>query len=219
MKVIGLTGGIASGKSTVSAVLARHAAIVDLDALVHDLQAPGSRVVRSLAAAFPECVADGVLDRRALGAAVFGDVRKRQQLNRIMRRPITGALVTALARHFVLGTRLVVLDAPLLFEAGLHKLCALVVVVDAPVVVQIDRLRRRDGLDADAARRRLDAQMPLADKVARADVVFDNSGDLASLRRQCEDALPHLKRRLFLWWFLSLPGVLLVVVVRVLLLS
>lgn len=213
MKLIGLTGGIATGKSTVSRCLARHAAIIDLDALVHDLQAPGSRVVRSLATAFPECVADGVLDRQALGSAVFGDARRRQQLNRIMRRPIMGALVKALARHFALGTRLVVLDAPLLFEAGLHRLCALVVVVDAPVVVQIERLRRRDGLDADAARGRLDAQMPLADKVAKADVVFDNSGDLSSLHRQCEDAVPRLKSRLFLWWFLSLPGVVVAVAV------
>mmetsp|Transcript_16990 Transcript_16990/g.68521 ORF Transcript_16990/g.68521 Transcript_16990/m.68521 type:complete len:234 (+) Transcript_16990:89-790(+) len=217
-KLVGLTGGIATGKSTVSRWLVEHGiAVLDLDALVRALQSPGSPVVVKIARAFPGTVdaRTGALDREALGAAVFGDAAKRRVLNDLMRLPIQRALFLALARHWAVGTRLVVLDAPLLYESRLDALCAVVVVVGAPADVQLARLLERDAkLTPRAAKERIAAQMPLAEKVRRADVVLDNAGDRAALEHQIEHkALPRLRSRLWVWWLASLPGAVTLAVV------
>mmetsp|Transcript_10412 Transcript_10412/g.26448 ORF Transcript_10412/g.26448 Transcript_10412/m.26448 type:complete len:202 (+) Transcript_10412:84-689(+) len=182
--------------------------IIDLDDIVRKLQAPGSPVVKAIDAAFPGCVsAEGVLDREALGLRVFADANDRRRLNRLMKGPIAAALFAALAKHWLRGTAVVVLDAPLLFETPpLARLCAIHVVVAAPTDVQIDRVVARDDVDRDAARQRVDAQMPLEAKIKRAHVVIDNAGDLDHLDDQCRRALPMLWRRWGLWWFASAPG-------------
>ncbi|KAJ8604066.1 hypothetical protein CTAYLR_001756 [Chrysophaeum taylorii] len=211
MKLVGLTGGIATGKSTVTRWFRdQGVVVVDADALVHELQRPHSRLVAEIGKAFPGTVRDGVLDREALGARIFEKRDERRRLDKLMRGPIARVLAARLGSHWVKATPLVVLDAPLLCEAGLDRLCAMVVVVSAPRHLQLQRLKDRDGV-ADAERR-VDAQMPLAAKCARADLVLDNSGDLANLKRQCDAALPRLGRgAMGVWWFNSLPGFMVLV--------
>lgn len=206
---VGLTGGIATGKSTVSRwFILNGIPVIDLDAIVKRLQAPGTRVVWAIAALFPECVSrDGVLDRDRLGRRIFSNANERRKLNQLMRGPIQRAICTHLAAHWIRGSTLVVLDAPLLFETpALLRICALFIVVSAPSDMQLSRLCDRDGLSRQHAMHRIEAQMPLADKVARAHVVLDNSSDLDHLFSQCESALHLLQRRRALWWFCSLPG-------------
>lgn len=206
---VGLTGGIATGKSTVSRwFILRGIPVIDLDAVVKRLQAPGTRVVWAIAKAFPDCVSrDGVLDRDRLGQIIFGNVNERRKLNQLMRGPIQRAIFRTLAAHWIRGSTLVILDAPLLFETpALLRICALYIVVSAPPDMQLTRICNRDGLSRQHAMRRIEAQMPLANKVARAHVVLDNSTDLDHLISQCESALHTLQRHLALWWFCSLPG-------------
>ena len=132
MLLVGLTGGIATGKSTVTAWFrTKNVAVIDCDQLVHDLQKPGTRCTRALDRAFPGVVKNGALDRAALGAAIFGDVSKRRKLDAVMRPFIARTLIQAIGYHFCMGTSLVILDAPLLFEFKLDKICALSIVVYA----------------------------------------------------------------------------------------
>jgi dephospho-CoA kinase len=193
-RVVGLTGGIASGKSTVARLLAQLGAVViDADAIVHELQAPGSPLLAELARAFgPQILtAAGELDREALGALVFGDAQARERLNAIMHPRVAAEMLRRLASARERGAAVVVLDIPLLFEgrrAGTGTGAA--VGFDATLVVaaseeqQVDRQMRRDGRSREEALRRVRAQMPLAEKKALADVVIDNSGSPEETERQ-----------------------------------
>lgn len=210
MKIVGLTGGIACGKSTVSAWLRRREiAVVDLDEIVRRLQKPRTRVVYELGRSFPGVVdADGCLDRGKLGSLIFNDAAQRRKLNVLMRGHILRAMGLELLGHFLAGTRLVVLDAPLLFEtAGLSSICASYVVVGTSSDQQLARLVERDGCDEAAAKAKINAQMPLAAKLQRAHVPVMNLGTVGELEDQLERTVaPALWRRANLWWFLSLPG-------------
>ena len=160
MLLVGLTGGIATGKSTVTAWFrSQNVEVIDCDQLVHDLQKPGTRCTRALDRAFPGVVKNGALDRAALGAAIFGDVSKRRKLDAVMRPFIAQALIQAIGYHFCVGTSLVILDAPLLFEFKLDKICALSIVVAAAPETQLRRVMNRDNIDDAAAQKRIDAQM------------------------------------------------------------
>jgi dephospho-CoA kinase len=193
-KVVGLTGGIGSGKSTVARLLAELGAVViDADAIVRELQAPGSPLLAELAAAFgPQILtAAGELDREALGALVFRDARARERLNAIMHPRVGAEMLRRLAAARERGAPLVVLDIPLLFEgqrAGTGT--AARVAFDATVVVyaaeaqQVERQVGRDGRPREEALRRVRAQMPLEEKKALADVVIDNSGSPEETERQ-----------------------------------
>lgn len=191
--LIGLTGGIGSGKSVVARMLASlGAAVVDADAIAREVVEPGEPALARLVEAFGPDVLnpDGTLDRRALGRRVFQDEGARKTLEGIVHPAIRtrtweriGALM-ATGRHPA-----VVWDVPLLFEVGAGNLVDQVWVVTAPRPVRLERLRQRDpDLSREELERRMAAQMPLEEKVARADVVIDNGGDLATTRRQVEAA-------------------------------
>jgi dephospho-CoA kinase len=187
MILVGLTGGIGSGKSTVSSLLAEHGAvIIDADALVRELQAPGSPVLEQMAERFgPEIVrGDGSLDRAAVAAIVFNDETALKALNDI----VHPALAVEVTRRIdaARGTDdVVVLDFPLLAERPRQGLSA-TVVVDVPVDTAVERLVASRGMDAADARARVANQVSREERLAIATHVLDNSGDLDSLRVQVD---------------------------------
>ena len=186
MKVVGLTGGIACGKTAVSDRLAaRGAAIIDTDLLAREVVAPGEPALAEIVAAFgPEVLRpDGTLDRAALGAIVFADPAARERLNGITHPRVRARMrdrLAALARQTP-PPPVVVLVVPLLYENGLEAWGQESWVVDVPEAVQRSRLMARDGLDAAAADARIAAQMPRAERLARATRVIENQGDMAAL--------------------------------------
>ncbi len=177
--LVGLTGGIASGKSTVSRQLADLGChVIDADVLAREVVAPGEPALQAIAEAFGREVLrpDGSLDRSRLGVTVFADAAKRKHLEGILHPAIQARRQAALAELAVRGyDGLVVQDAALLIEVGGAAHVDRLVVVYADPAVQRERLMRRDGLNAAEAERRLASQMPLAEKVRLAHYVIDNS--------------------------------------------
>lgn len=190
--LFGLTGGLASGKSTVAARFrARGVPVIDADRLAREVVAPGSEGLRRVVEAFGQGVLDerGGLDRARVGALVFGDDARRRQLNAIVHPRIaqlTAERASELARA---GHRVACYEAALLVEGGLADAFRPLVVVAAPEELQLARAMARDGLTEEAARARLAAQLPLADKLRVADHVIENAGDLASTERRADEVL------------------------------
>ncbi|WP_415855670.1 dephospho-CoA kinase [Sinomonas sp. G460-2] len=180
---VGLTGGIASGKSEVSRRLAELGAIlVDADVLAREVVEPGTDGLAEVAEAFgPEVLADdGGLDRAALGAVVFADPRRRELLNSII-HPRVRARAAEIAAAAPDGA-VVVQDIPLLVETGQAASFDVVIVVDAPDEVRIRRLEERNGLSEEQARARMAAQATREERLAVADQVVENAGTLEELR-------------------------------------
>lgn len=174
---IGLTGGIASGKSTVADCLrGLGAAVVDADLLAKEAVAPGSDGLRQVVEAFGEAMLDdgGRLRRHALGDRVFADAKARGRLNAIVHPLVRRRLEEESARAQADGAPAVVLDVPLLYETGMENLVDEVWLVAVPPAVQVARLRARNGYDETEAQARLSSQMPLQDKLLRAQVVIWN---------------------------------------------
>jgi dephospho-CoA kinase len=186
--VVGLTGGIGSGKSTVAQLLARRGAvIVDADAIVHELQQPGSPLLEQLAERFgPEIIAGGgALDRAKLAALAFGDDGAVTDLNTI----VHPAVRHEIARRVVANARtdnVVVLDIPLITDRDTYAMAALVV-VDVPTEVAVQRVVAERAITEDQVRSRMAAQLPREQRLAMADRVIDNSGDRKALERQVDD--------------------------------
>ena len=186
--VAGLTGGIASGKSTVAAMLAEAGArIIDADRIARDVVAPGREAFQAVCARFGETVLqpDGHLDRARLGAVIFHDPHAREDLERIIHpfvfQQMAADLNQLAATH---PGAVVVLDIPLLIESGWHTALPFIVLVHVPEALQLSRLIRRDGLSAADARTRIRAQMPIDAKRAYAAAIIDNSGPREATRRQ-----------------------------------
>jgi len=189
MRVIGLTGGIATGKSTVAAMLARRGALlVDADRLAREVVEPGRPALAEIAAEYGAGVIapDGGLDRTALGAIVFADPERRRRLEAITHPRISALMRDRIAEAVAAGPPLVVVDIPLLFEKGRSGLVEGVLLVYADEATQLRRLVERNQLDEDEARRRIAAQMPVERKRELATWVIDNRGDLAATERQVE---------------------------------
>ncbi len=177
MKLIGLTGGIGSGKSTVSAAFAeRGAAVVDADVIVHELQRPGTVVFQEMVERFGEGIvaADGTLDRPAVAAIVFDDDEALAALGLIVHPRVHQEIERRVAEH-AQTDRVVILDIPLLAEAGWPGLIG-TIVVDLDPEVAVRRLVEHRGFDEDDARARIAKQAARSDRVAMADFVVDNSG-------------------------------------------
>jgi dephospho-CoA kinase len=192
--LVGLTGGIGSGKSTVSALLAeRGAAVVDADAITRQVQQPGSPVLDELAERFGRQVitADGSLDRPALAAIAFGDAEALKDLNAIVHPAVRNEMNRRIAEQATTD-RVVVLDIPLLAENPRPGLQA-IIVVDVPIETQIERLVRYRGFDEDDARARIGRQATREQRAAIADIVIDNSGDLDALIDQVDRAWQWLQ--------------------------
>ena len=196
MLLVGLTGGIGSGKSTVARMLAsRGAVVLDSDGLAREAVEPGTAGHYAVIARFgPAVVApDGSLDRAALASVVFADGTARADLEAIVHPEVRRAIAEAVASHA--GTdHVVVVDSPLLFETGANEGFPLVVVVTASDEIRIARLVAR-GLHESDVRARMAAQMPLQEKSVLADVVLDNDGDEPSLEVQVDRLWADLRER------------------------
>lgn len=185
--LIGLTGNIATGKSTVAAMLAElGATVIDADKLAHQAMRHDTEVFERVVSAFGRDVigADGEIDRERLGGIVFGDPVALRRLEEIV-HPAVGVEVSR--RIAEAQTLVVVIEAIKLIEAGIHRICQALWVTTCPTEQQIDRLKGR-SLSFDEARRRITAQPPQAQKKSLADVVIDTSGDLAETWRQVKSA-------------------------------
>lgn len=193
---VGLTGGIGAGKSEVSRRLAAQGAIIiDADAIAREVVAPGTPGLTAVTQEFGTGVlrADGRLNREGLGEIVFADPAKLESLNKIV-HPLVGQRMAELERSAG-PESIVVHDVPLIAENDLAGGYDLVVVVDAPPHVQIERLTRQRGMSAEQARARMAAQASREKRLGVADLVIDNSGSLAELDRQVGDLWAELRRR------------------------
>jgi len=199
MRLIGLTGGIATGKSTFASALSRAGApVLDADQLARAAVAKGSPGLAALVAEFgPDVLtSSGDLDRRRMGARVFSDPAERARLEAIVHPSVRALFRSERDRLSAEGHPIAFYDVPLLYEAGLEGEVELVVVVWSPRAVQLARLAARDGLAPDEAAARVAAQLPIDDKAARADVVVENDGDLAALAAKAPRLLSDLRRGL-----------------------
>jgi len=194
--LVGLTGGIATGKSTVDAVLRElGAVIIDADVLAREVVEPGEPALAEIAAAFGPGVLgpDGRLDRKALGAIVFADPERRLKLEAMTHPRIRERFqrrIDALAAEHFRG--LVFFDAPVMIESGNYRNMDRLVVVITDEPTQIGRLMARDGIDRGEALRKIKSQMPLAEKAKLADYVIDNSGDRAATEARIREVYQAL---------------------------
>ena len=191
MRVIGLTGGIASGKSTVTRMLREAGApVVDADAIVHELQTPGAPVTLAIAREFgPEVIGPGgALDRAALGRIVFADPARRKMLEGIVHPAVRARMWDDVERYRQKGHQAVVLDIPLLFESNMDRTVDLIWVVYVDRETQVSRLMARDAMSREEAERRIGAQMSLDEKRRRANLVIDNQGTVEETRAKVQAA-------------------------------
>jgi dephospho-CoA kinase len=186
---VGLTGGLASGKSTVAALFCELGAFhIDADRIAHELTAPGGAAYADVVARFGHGIvrADGAIDRPALGAIVFADPRALADLNAIVHPKVRSEIARRIAEHAAAAgaAPVALVDAALLVESGIrHDLDALIVVALDPET-QVARAVARGGLTESDARARIASQAPLADKLAAADFIIDNAGPVDETRRQ-----------------------------------
>jgi dephospho-CoA kinase len=198
VRVIGLTGGIASGKSTVAGMFRDLGVpIVDADLLARQVVEPGTPAMAEIARAFgPEVIGpDGQLDRKRLGERIFTDPAARAVLNAITHPRIAAASAAALGELAGRGQPVALYEAALLVENRIHERLGGLIVVSVPLEVQIARLRERDHLDEEGARARISAQLPLAEKVAVADWVVDNGGSVEHTRVQVEQIWREIQEK------------------------
>jgi len=224
MLVVGLTGGIATGKSTVSALLASHGIpIIDADLLARQAVEPGTRAHRNIVKVFGQEVLVSSLesssppsantdirdwrirpiDRKKLGSIIFNDEGKRKALNGIVHPAVTRAILWGVVKAWMKGEKIVVVDVPLLIEGGLWKWMGKVVVVYCSPELQLQRLMARDNSTHADASSRLNSQLPITSKVPHADIVIDNSGTPADLKGEVMSCIGKLERAVGWGWLLS----------------
>ena len=197
MLLVGLTGGIGSGKSTVARMLEERGAVVfDADLLAREAVEPGTPGHAAVIERFGADVLapGGELDREALASIVFADPSARRDLEQIV-HPEVRRLFAEGSEAYHDTDRIVVFSAPLLVESGMHTAFEILVVVSATVATQVERLMRQRGMSEAAIRARIDAQAPLEDKAAVADFLVDNEGTLAELESQVERLWHDLSAR------------------------
>ncbi len=191
MKLVGLTGGIASGKSTVAEVLrSLGVTVIDADAIAREMVAPGTTGLAAVVDRFGEAILgpDGALDRGALGDRIVSDPVAKQDLEAITHPRIRDGIAARVAERLVAGDPAVVVEAALLVETGSFRLYDALWVVCCSREKQITRLMKRKGCDATSAAQWVDAQMPMAEKITYATTVIDNDGDRAELQASVERA-------------------------------
>lgn len=196
MRVIGLTGGIGSGKSSVTAWLKEHGIpVLDADQTVHQLLAEDQAAIERVVQTFGPVILDdqGQIDRRILGSRVFKEEEARQRLEGILHPLVKGKMFSDQIALAAAGENFCVWDVPLLYEAGFHTLMTEVWVVWVSPEIQLERIMKRDFFSRSDAERRIAAQWPLQDKVKCADVVIDNSGTWENTVSQLERLLARIK--------------------------
>ncbi|MFT9468961.1 dephospho-CoA kinase [Leuconostoc pseudomesenteroides] len=197
MLLVGLTGGIATGKSTVSGML-RDAGlpIVDADVVAREVVEPGTTTLEKIKLAFgPSVIDNGVLNRRRLGDIVFSNSQELARLNDIMQPAISRAMTDKINFWRMQQVPILILDVPLLFERNYEKDGKIdkIIVVTTDEATQLERLKLRNQLSDSQARNRIRSQLPLKDKVAQADYVIDNNQDQKSLTQQVAALIENLK--------------------------
>ena len=196
-RIIGITGGIASGKSTVTEFLRQQGyQVIDADQVVHELQEPGGRLYQALLSTFGSAILqeDGRLDRPKLGAMIFGNPELLSQSSQLQNEIIREELAH---RHDLLAETEAVffMDLPLLFELEYDNWFDQIWLVDVTEETQLNRLMARNALSQEEAEKRIAAQLSLQEKRKRSDVLIDNNGSLEGTRQQLRGALQKLERR------------------------
>lgn len=192
MRIVGLTGGIASGKSTVSNLFkSNDIPVVDADVVAREALKKGSGGWKKVVEAFGEEILldNGEVNRPRLGQIVFADPDKRQFLNRLLAPYISSGIFWEVVKLWSKGYKVIVLDVPLLFEAKIDKFTKPIIVVWVDPETQIQRLLARDNSSEEDGRNRVNAQMPLDVKRSKADIVIDNTGSLDDLIEQFQNVL------------------------------
>jgi len=196
VKLIGLTGGIASGKSTVAKILQQlGAAIVNADVLSREVVEPGQAAWNEIVAAFgPEILQqDQTLDRQKLRTLIFNNPAARKQLEAIIHPRVRALAEQRIREQTEAGFAVIVYEVPLLFEAKIHEWLRPVILVACDVEIQRRRLEQRDQIDSAAAQKHIDAQMSLEEKRRLANYVIENNGTLDDLERQVREVLGKIQ--------------------------
>lgn len=194
-KIIGLTGGIATGKSTVSDIFKSHdIPVIDADQIVYDLERKGEPGLQAIVDTFGEAylTEEGELDRHKFGAEVFADEKMRDRLNEVLKPLIRSRIESEVERVKQTNIPLAILDVPLLYEGGYEKMCDMIVVVAVNENTQKERLIERNQLTDSEATQRIASQMSLEEKIKHADHMIDNSTTIENTKQQVEELLEKM---------------------------
>uniref|UniRef100_A0A8R1DTM2 Dephospho-CoA kinase n=1 Tax=Caenorhabditis japonica TaxID=281687 RepID=A0A8R1DTM2_CAEJA len=217
MLVVGLSGGVATGKSTVSSVFRAHGVpIIDADLIARQVVVPGTSTYRKLRAEFGDDYFDdehgGVLRRDKLGKLIFNDPDRRKALNRITHPAIRWEMLKQFLSLLVYGTRYIVFDTPLLFESGYDAYIGTTIVVWCDFEKEVERMMKRDNILRADAESRIHAQMDIEEKKKRAKIVIDNNGNIDELREKVKEIIGQLDKSWKPFIFRLVFGVILGVV-------
>ena len=196
MKIVGLTGGISSGKSTVSSYLKQlKIPVIDADEVARKVVEPNSQGAIEIRKAFGSDVfeEDGSLNRQRLGALIFSNAENRQKLDDLLQPLIKIMILDEIEEHRQKGENMIVLDLPLLFEKQYEELCEEIIVVYIPKELQLERLMKRNQYTKQEALSRIDSQLSIEEKRKRATVLLDNQGTIQQLYQQVEQWLVETK--------------------------
>ena len=196
MKIVGLTGGISSGKSTVSSYLKQlKIPVIDADEVARKVVEPNIQGAREIRKTFGSDVfeEDGSLNRQKLGALIFSNAENRQKLDDLLQPLIKIMILDEIEEYRQKGETMIVLDLPLLFEKHYEKLCEEIIVVYVPRELQLERLMKRNQYTKQEALSRIDSQLSIEEKRKRATVLLDNQGTVQQLYQQVEQWLVETK--------------------------
>ncbi len=188
--ILGLTGGISTGKSTVSKIFKEQGyPVVDADIGAREIVKPGTDGLEKIKKEFGNKVilADGTLDRTALAKIIFDDVKKRELLNKMLSQHIHQWIVTKKNDYLKQDPAIIVLDIPLLFEMGYENEVDQIMVVATSEEIQLNRLMKRDNIEKKEATQRINSQLPISKKVILGDIIIDNSGTIENTKKQVLD--------------------------------
>ncbi|KAG2208523.1 hypothetical protein INT47_010219 [Mucor saturninus] len=200
MKLIGLTGGIATGKSTVSRLLTEQGLpIIDADKIAREIVEPGRKANQLIRQHFGDEVflPDGYLDRPKLGQIIFQDPEKRKILNHCTHPYVRWEMAKQAFLYWLRGADIVIFDVPLLIENANTS----ILMLSSSDILQLQRLRKRDNLTEEQAIQRMKSQMPMSEKVEKADIVLDNSSDIQQLEIQVRNMVKKIKPSRLTWFF------------------
>jgi dephospho-CoA kinase len=210
MQIIGLTGGIATGKSTVAKRMQENGAcVIDIDRIAKGIV---SKQVSFLREHSPEAMNNGKVCRKVLAQKLFSDAQFRKKLDRLVHPRVVAYVLAMLVFKYLIGTQTVVLDIPLLFETGFDSWMSITIVVYTEKDIEIDRLCKREQISKEEAERRIDAQMPLQLKSKRATFVIQNNGVIDTLNAEVDKLMATIKPKLLHWvYWLPIPAIVVLV--------